>query len=73
MDLVAVQETYIAMSLEGVTLGGRKRIIVARRVLNVDSISFEFKKDGKTMYTLSFAGHYVSDTVPPWVIYSQNR
>lgn len=72
-DLIATQETYIALGLEGVTLAGKKRIIIARRVLNVDSISFEFKKDGKTMYSLNFAGHYVSDTIPPWVIYSQNR
>lgn len=72
-DLVATQETYISVALEGVTLAGKKRIIVARRVLNVDSIAFEFKKDGKTMYGLSFAGHYVSDTVAPFVVYSQNR
>lgn len=72
-DLIATQETYIAVALEGVTTAGKKRIIVARRVLNVDSIAFEFKKDAKTMLTLNFAGHYVSDTIAPFVVYSQNR
>jgi hypothetical protein len=70
-DLIVTQETYISVALEGVTLAGKKRIIVARRVLNVDSVSWEHKKDGKTMYGLSFAGHYVSDTVAPFVVYSQ--
>lgn len=70
-DLIATQETYIAVALEGITLAGKKRIIVARRVLNVDSVSWEHKKEAKTMLGLSFAGHYVSDTVAPFVIYSQ--
>jgi hypothetical protein len=70
-DLIATQETYISVALEGITLAGKKRIIVCRRALNVDSIAFEFKKDGKTMYALSFAGHYVSDTTAPFVMYSQ--
>lgn len=70
-DLIATQETYIMASVEGVTLAGKKRIIVARRVLNVDSIAWEYKKDAKTMYGLSFAGHYVSDTVAPFVVYNQ--
>lgn len=73
VDLVATQETYIAVALEGKALDGKKMIIVARRVLNVDSIAFEFKKDGKTMLALNFAGHYVSDTVAPFVVYKQNR
>lgn len=72
-DLIATQETYIAVGLEGKALDGKKMIIVARRVLNVDSIAFEFKKDGKTTLGLNFAGHYVSDTIAPFVIYKQNR
>lgn len=70
-DLIATQETYIAVALEGVTLAGKKRIIVARKVLNVDSVAFEFTKEKKTMYGLSFAGHYVSDVIAPFVMYSQ--
>lgn len=73
VDLIATQETYIMLGLEGKALDGKRAIIVARRVLNVDSIAFEFKKDGKTMLGLSFAGHYVNDTTPPFVFYKQNR
>lgn len=73
IDLVATQETYVMVGLEGRALDGKRMIIIARRVLNVDSIQFEFKKDGKTMLGLNFASHYVSDTVAPYVIYKQNR
>ena len=72
-DLISTQETYIAVALEGRALDGKKMIIVARRVLNVDSIAFEFKKDGKTTLGLMFAGHYVSDTIAPFAVYKQNR
>jgi hypothetical protein len=71
-DLISTQETYIAVAVEGITLGGKKRIIVARKVLNVSSIAFDFKKDGKTMLGLSFAGHFVSDALAPFIVYSQN-
>lgn len=71
VDLIATQETYIAVAVEGKTLAGKSCIIVARRVLNVDSVSWEFKKDGKTMYSLSFAGHYVDDTTAPFIVYTQ--
>lgn len=70
-DLIATQETYIAVAAEGNTLDGKKAIIVVRKVLNVDSIAFDMKKDAKTMYGLSFAGHFVSDTVAPFIMYTQ--
>lgn len=71
-DLISTQETYIAVAVEGITLAGKKRIIVIRKVLNVDSISFDFKKDGKTMLSLSLAGHFVTDALAPFIVYSQN-
>lgn len=71
-DLISTQETYISVAVEGITLAGKKRIIVARKVLNVDSIAFDFKKDSKTMLGLSFAGHFVSDALAPFIVYSQN-
>lgn len=70
-DLIATQETYIAVAVEGKTLAGKTRIVVCRKVLNVSAIAFSFKKDAKTMLALNFAGHFVSDTLAPWVEYSQ--
>lgn len=71
-DLIATQETYIAVCAEGKNLAGKPVIIVVRKVLNVDSIAFDMKKDAKTMYGLSFAGHFVSDTTAPFVMYTGN-
>lgn len=71
-DLISTQETYIAVSIEGKRLDGKSQIIVVRRVLNVDSVAFPFKKDAKTMLSLSFAGHFVSDALAPFIMYSQN-
>jgi hypothetical protein len=71
-DLIATQETYIAIAIEGKRLDGKPVIDVVRRVLNVDSVKFDFKKDAKTMYGLSFAGHFVSDTTPPFISYVHN-
>lgn len=70
-DLIATQETYIALAVEAKTLAGKSRIIVIRKALNVDSVAFDFKKDAKTMYALSIAGHFVSDALAPFVVYSQ--
>jgi hypothetical protein len=71
-DLIATQETYIAVAAEGKSLDGKSVIVVVRKVLNVDSVAFDMKKDAKTMYSLSFAGHFVSDTSAPFVMYTQN-
>jgi hypothetical protein len=71
-DLISKQETYIAVAIEGVKLNGKSQIIVVRKVLNVDSVNFDFKKDAKTMLALSFAGHFVTDAIAPFIEYSQN-
>jgi hypothetical protein len=71
-DLISVQEKYIMVAVEGVTLEGKPVIDVVRRVLNVDSVAFEYKKDAKTMFGLSFAGHFVSDSVAPFIRYIHN-
>lgn len=71
-DLISKQEEYIMVAVEGVSLTGKPVIDVVRRVLNVDSVAFEYKKDGKTMFGLSFAGHFVSDTVAPFIRYVHN-
>lgn len=71
-DLISTQETYIAIAVEGKRLDGKPVIEVIRRVLNVDSVAFDFKKDAKTMYGLSFAGHFVSDALAPFITYVHN-
>lgn len=71
-DLIATQETYTALLIVGNTLAGKIRMLGVRRCLSVDKLSMPFKKDSKTMYSVSWAGHFVSDTVAPFVVYTQH-
>lgn len=68
-DLVATQETYHAVGVEGITLGGKKTVLIIRKVLNVADVKFAYKKDAKTMFACSWAGHYVSNTTAPFIQY----
>lgn len=71
IDVIANPETYITLSVEGKNLFGKSIIVVIRRALNVDKISMPFKKDAKTMFSVVWGGHYVSDTTAPFVVYTQ--
>jgi len=70
-DLIGTQEEYTAFTVEGKTLGGLGRIVVIRRALNVDNVAFAYKKDGKTMFACNWAGHFVSDSIPPFAVYTK--
>jgi hypothetical protein len=70
-DLIATQEEYGAFAIEGKTLSGLIRVIVIRRCLNVADVTSSFKKDEKTMLASTWAGHFVSDSIPPFVVYTQ--
>ncbi len=71
-DVIAVPETYVMLAIEGNNQSGKKVIVVVRRCLSVDNVSMPFKKDAKTMFSVSWAGHFVSDTTAPFVVYTQN-
>lgn len=70
-DLIATQEEYGAFAIEAKTLAGKTRIIVVRRSLNVADVTASFKKDEKTMLASTWAGHFVSDSIAPFVVYTQ--
>jgi hypothetical protein len=70
-DLIETPEDYIATSIESKTLAKVPRIVVIRRALNVDNIAFSYKKDAKTMLACNWAGHFVSDSIPPFAVYTK--
>jgi hypothetical protein len=70
-DLVATQESYTTLVVLSNTLGGKKRLLVLNKTLNVDDVAFSYKKDAKTMFGCSWGSHYVSDTVAPFIVYTQ--
>lgn len=71
VDTLETPETYLCLAIEGRRQDGKRMISVVRRALSVDNMDFSFTKDGKTMWSVSWAGHFVSDTVAPVAIYTQ--
>jgi hypothetical protein len=71
-DLISTQEEYITLAIEGVTLGGKKSVLVINKALNVDDTAFSYKKDTKTMFGCNWGGHYVSEDVAPFIQYIQH-
>jgi hypothetical protein len=70
-DLIATQEEYTTLAVLGNTLGGKKRVLVIPKALNIDDVAFAYKKDAKTMFACSWGGHYVSEMLPPFIVYTQ--
>lgn len=71
IDTLENQEIYLGLAIHGRRLDGRRMIVVIRKVLSTDNMTFPFQKDSKTMFSVNWAGHYVSDTVAPMVVYTQ--
>lgn len=60
------QPTYYALIVDGWAPGSAKRRrVIVRRALSIESIEAAFKKDGKFMYPVTWRAHYVSSTVAP--------
>lgn len=60
------QPTYRALIVDGWAPGAAKRRrIIARRILSIESIESAYKKDGKFMFPVTWRLHYVSSTVTP--------
>ena len=71
VDTLETPETYLCLAIEGRRQDGKRLIAMIRRALSVDNMDFSFTKDGKTMWSVSWAGHFVSDTVAPVAIYTE--
>jgi len=68
----ATQPDYFALIFDGFAPSGKRRRVVARRVLSIDNTEFAYKKDGQTMFTVTFSAHYVSSAIAPFVILDEN-
>jgi hypothetical protein len=62
----ATQPTYIAILFDGWAPGGAyTRRAIVRKALSVDATEMEYTKDKMTVYSVKFAGHYVSSSIAP--------
>jgi len=69
-DSSATQPTYKALILHGWAPGQLRAMVVVRRALSVEGIETPYKKDGQTLFPVTFAGHYVSSAIKPFrVVY----
>ena len=71
-DTSATQPTYFALIFDGFAPDGKRRRVIARRVLSVDNTEFAYKKDEQSVFTVTFSAHYVSSVIAPFVILDQN-
>jgi hypothetical protein len=66
-DTAATQPTYKALLFHGWAPGeNKRRMFLVRKVLSTESVESSYKKDGQTLFPVTFVGHYVSSTVKPF-------
>lgn len=71
VDTSATQPTYRAALFHGWAPGAagtNRRMVIARKVLNVAETETEHKKDDQTVIPVEFACHYVSSSIKPFRI-----
>lgn len=66
-----VAPTYKALALEGLAPGGFRRWLFFRKVLSIESIEIPYKKDGQSVYPVTFGAHYVSNAIAPFKVVDQ--
>lgn len=66
--LAAFTPDYQAVLLDGIAPGGFRRRVIVRKVLSVESVGTAYKKDGQTLFPVTFAGHWVSPSIAPYVV-----
>lgn len=59
----ATQPDYAALIIDGYGPSGYRRRVIVRKVLSVDAVELEYKKDDQTVYSTKFQAHYVSSVI----------
>lgn len=67
----ASQPIWVPLLFDGYAPSSFRRRVITRRMLGIDPITFAYKKDAQTVWSIKFAGHYVSETIAPWKIIDQ--
>lgn len=73
----ATQPIYRPLVFDGFAPGADasgnapKRRIIVRRALSTDDVSFAYKKDDQTVFSVTFSAHYVSSTIKAFKVIDQ--
>lgn len=67
----ATQPTYVPLIFDGYGPSQFRRRVIARKMLSVEPVGIAYKKDAQSMWSVRWAAHYVSSTLPPFKIVDQ--
>lgn len=62
------EPVYTALIIDGVAPSGKARRILVRKALQTGDVQFAYKKGDQSMYSVSFAAHYVDGAKSPFII-----
>lgn len=62
----ATQPNYKALLMDGYAPNGNNRRVIVRKALSTDDVSFAYSKKDQTVFSVTFAAHYVSKTIAPF-------
>lgn len=62
----ATQPTYRALIIDGYGPNQFRRRLIVRKVLSNDKVESTYKKDGQTLFTVKWAGFYVTQAISPF-------
>jgi hypothetical protein len=72
-DGVANPPTYKGIGLYGKSaINGKAGLLIVRRCLVTDDVSFAYKKDAAQMLALTWTAHYVSSSIGPWIFLQEH-
>jgi hypothetical protein len=57
------EPTYHACIFRGRAPQGRRRLVIARKVLSIEEVESEYKKDDQTFIPVTFGAHWVSTSI----------
>lgn len=75
----ATQLTYMALIVDGWAPGfkinrkHKRRRVVVRKCLSMDNVETGYTKDGQTVFTVTWACHYVNGSTPPFRIVDEQE
>lgn len=67
-DDSGVEPPYTALILRGRAPNGKRRLFIARKVLQTEDVESAYKKDDQWLIPVTFSAHWVSSSIRPFRI-----
>ncbi len=66
--LTAFAPSYGAILLDGIAPGGFRRRVILRKTLATEGVESAYKKDGQTLFPVTWSAHWVSASIAPFIV-----